>query len=34
MTARQGAERLFKTCICGIFTVDRATELLEAMTAK
>jgi hypothetical protein len=34
MTARQGAERLFKPCMCGIFNVDRATELLEAMTAK
>jgi hypothetical protein len=34
MTPRQGAERLFRPCMCGIFNMDRATELLEAMTEK
>ena len=34
ITPRQGAERLFRPCMCGIFNVDRATELLEAMAEK
>jgi len=34
MTPRQGAERLFRPCMCGIFNMDRATELIEAMVEK
>lgn len=34
MTAEQGAERLFKPCMCGIFNADRAARLLTAMSAK
>lgn len=34
MTAEQGAERLFKPCMCGIFNADRAARLLIAMAAK
>ena len=34
MTPEQGAERLFKPCMCGIFNADRATGLLEAMAEK
>jgi hypothetical protein len=30
----KGAERLFRPCMCGIFNMDRATELLEAMVKK
>jgi hypothetical protein len=34
MTAAQGAERLFKPCMCGIFNADRAARLLNAMAGK
>jgi hypothetical protein len=34
MTAEQGAERLFKPCMCGIFNADRGARLLNAMAAK
>jgi hypothetical protein len=34
MTPEQGAERLFKPCMCGIFNADRAAGLLSAMAAK
>jgi hypothetical protein len=34
MTAEQGAERLFKPCMCGIFNADRAAKLLNAMAGK
>ena len=34
MTAEQGAERLFKPCMCGIFNADRAARLLNAMAGK
>jgi hypothetical protein len=34
MTPEQGAERLFKPCMCGIFNADRAARLLNAMAAK
>jgi hypothetical protein len=34
MTAEQGAERLFKPCMCGIFNADRAAKLLTAMVSK
>jgi len=34
MTAEQGAERLFKPCMCGIFNADRAVRLLNAMAGK
>lgn len=34
MTAEQGAERLFKPCMCGIFNADRAARLLTAMAGK
>lgn len=34
MTAEQGAERLFKPCMCGIFNADRAAKLLTAMASK
>ena len=32
LTAEQGAEELFKPCMCGIFNTSRATELLARMT--
>jgi hypothetical protein len=34
MTAAQGAERLFKPCMCGIFNADRAARLLTVMAEK
>ena len=34
MTPEQGAERLFKPCMCGIFNADRAARLLTAMAEK
>jgi hypothetical protein len=34
MTAEQGAERLFKPCMCGIFNADRAAKLLTAIADK
>lgn len=34
MTPEQGAERLFKPCMCGIFNADRAARLLTAMAGK
>ena len=34
MTPEQGAERLFKPCMCGIFNADRAARLLNAMAGK
>lgn len=34
MTAEQGAERLFKPCMCGIFNADRAARLLNAMAGQ
>jgi hypothetical protein len=34
MTAEQGAERLFKPCMCGIFNADRAARLLTVMAEK
>ena len=34
MTPYQGAERLFKPCMCGIFNADRAARLLTAMAEK
>jgi len=34
MTAEQGAERLFKPCMCGIFNADRAAKLLTAMAGE
>lgn len=34
MTAEQGAERLFKPCMCGIFNADRAARLLTVMAGK
>jgi hypothetical protein len=34
MTPEQGAERLFKPCMCGIFNADRATGLIKAMAEK
>jgi hypothetical protein len=33
ITAEEGAEELFKPCMCGIFNPHRATRLLEALTA-
>lgn len=34
MTPEQGAERLFKPCMCGIFNADRAARLLTVMAGK
>ncbi len=34
LTPEQGAEQLFKPCMCGIFNPSRATELLRAMAEK
>ena len=34
MTAEQGAERMFKPCMCGIFNADRAAGLIKAMAEK
>jgi hypothetical protein len=34
MTAAQGAERLFKPCMCGIFNADRAARLLTVMAEQ
>ncbi len=34
LTPEQGAERLFKPCMCGIFNPSRAAELLKAMAVK
>jgi len=34
LTTENGAERLFKPCMCGIFNPKRAAELLTAMAAK
>ena len=34
MTPEQGAERLFKPCMCGIFNADRAARLLTAVAGK
>jgi len=34
MTPEQGAERLFKPCMCGIFNADRAAGLIKAMADK
>jgi len=34
MTPEQGAERLFKPCMCGIFNADRAAGLIRAMADK
>lgn len=33
-TLEEGAERLFRPCLCGIFNPHRAAQLLEEMTAK
>lgn len=34
ITTEQGAGRLFKPCMCGIFNPDRAAKLLAAMARK
>ncbi len=34
LTPEQGAERLFKPCMCGIFNPDRAAKLLSAMAGN
>jgi hypothetical protein len=34
MTPEQGAERLFKPCMCGIFNADRAAKLLNTIASK
>lgn len=34
MTAEQGAEKLFKTCMCGIFNTSRAAELLQSIVGS
>jgi hypothetical protein len=31
LTAEQGAEKLFRPCMCGVFNPDRAAKLLRAM---
>jgi hypothetical protein len=33
-TLEEGAERLFRPCVCGIFNPHRAAQLLREMTAK
>ena len=34
LTPEKGAELLFKPCMCGIFNVSRAAELLQAMAGE